>query len=322
MTAARVIADHVVVGRDGAPLPAGTASRLAACRRRRAAGMLPTRSSCSTRACGWDTPWAAAGLAVADTSRALDLRVTRGDLGDVRGTSVAVSNVVAAEGRLKVGDVASRAARGHPGRDAARRRDLRPLGRARRRGAGRRVARRHASTPADEAVFVAGGPPPRSLARYADAHPGVTALTRRSTSPPCIPRTTSGAWGVWLIIGLSVDVRRPGAGQHGRDGPPASAADELATIRLLGGTAGQADRAWSRSSSPRSSPSALAAGAVVAAIAMIGVPKGVRGIELTVSVTLVAGLAAGAALLGLAAGAVTARKAIRVTPAAAMRVQE
>ena len=66
----------------------------------------------------------------------------------------------------------------------------------------------------------------------------------------------------------------------------------------------------------------LAAGAVVAAIAVMGVPEGVRGIELTVSATLVAGLAAGAALLGLAAGAVTARKAIRVTPAAAMRAQE
>ena len=54
----------------------------------------------------------------------------------------------------------------------------------------------------------------------------------------------------------------------------------------------------------------------------MGVPEGVRGISLTVGTTLVVGLAGGAALLGLAAGAVTARKAIRVTPSAAMRVQE
>ena len=54
----------------------------------------------------------------------------------------------------------------------------------------------------------------------------------------------------------------------------------------------------------------------------MGVPEGVRGIALTVPLVLVARRSRRApAPLALAAGAVTAGNAIRVTPAAAMRVQ-
>jgi hypothetical protein len=60
----------------------------------------------------------------------------------------------------------------------------------------------------------------------------------------------------------------------------------------------------------------------IAAVAVMGVPDGVRGIPLTVPATGAVGLLAGAAVLGLAAGVVTARLALRVSPAAAMRLQE
>ena len=51
VTAARVTAEHVVVGRDGAPLPAGTARGSPGCRAsRRPRGRCRPRCSCSTRA--------------------------------------------------------------------------------------------------------------------------------------------------------------------------------------------------------------------------------------------------------------------------------
>ena len=139
VTAARVTADHVVVGRDGAPLPAGTASRLARLPGvDAAAGMLPTSVFLLDKGLGWDTPWAAAGVAVADTTRALDLRVTSGSLGDVRGIGGRGEQRRRDRGPSEGRRRRSRADGGHPGCDAARRRDLRPLGRARRRRARRR----------------------------------------------------------------------------------------------------------------------------------------------------------------------------------------
>ena len=63
VTAARVTADHVVVGRDGAPLPAGTAAQLARLPGVDAAtGMVRTDVFLLDHGLGWDTPWPAAGV--------------------------------------------------------------------------------------------------------------------------------------------------------------------------------------------------------------------------------------------------------------------
>jgi putative ABC transport system permease protein len=97
--------------------------------------------------------------------------------------------------------------------------------------------------------------------------------------------------------------------------------DELATIRLLGGTRGQALRMIALELGP-TVLAALAAGAAVVAVAVMGVPRGVDGIDLVVPGTLVAAIAGGAAALGLAAGAVSAHLALRAGPADAMRVRE
>ena len=96
---------------------------------------------------------------------------------------------------------------------------------------------------------------------------------------------------------------------------------ELATIRLLGGTRGQATRMIALELAPTVTV-ALLAGAAIAVLAVIGVPEGVRGIPLVVPAAITAALLAGSAVLALAAGVVTARIALRATPASAMRAQE
>ena len=58
--------------------------------------------------------------------------------------------------------------------------------------------------------------------------------------------------------------------------------DELATIRLLGGTRRPGDPHGRARDAPTVAV-ALAAGAAIAAIAVMGVPEGVRGIALVVS---------------------------------------
>ena len=305
VTAQRVTAEHVVTGRDGAPLPAGTAERLGG------TGMVPTQVFLLGEGLtGWDAPWAAAGLG--EATGALDLGVRHGDLDDVRGTNVAISDVVAAEGHVEVGDVL-------PARlEDTTKASLR-VAAIYDRAAGlghvvmdRSLARRHAAVPADAAVFVAG--------KRREAHPGTQVLSRAEYLGTVRTLGQSGAWGVWVIIGLSIAfaalalVNTAAMATAERRG-------ELATIRLLGGTRWQAIRMVALELAPIVGVGLLA-GAAVAAVAVMGVPEGARGISLDVSATLVAGLTAGAALLGLAAGAVTARKAIRVTPSAAMRVQE
>ena len=306
VTAQRVTAEHVVTGRDGAPVPAGTAERLGG------TGLVPTQVFLlGDGLTGWDAPWAAAGLG-AGAQRTLDLGVRDGDLADVRGTAVAVSDVVAAEGRVRVGDVLRARL------EDTTRASLRVVAiYDRAAGLGhvvmdRRLARDHAAVPADAAVFVAGHEPA--------AASGTRVLTRARYLGTVRTLGQSGQWGVWVIIGLSIAfaalslINTAAMATAERRG-------ELATLRLLGGTRRQAIRMVALEFAPVVVVG-LVAGGAVAAISVLGVPDGVRGIELSVSATLVAGLAAGAALLGLAAAAVTARQAIRVSPLAAMRVKE
>ena len=97
--------------------------------------------------------------------------------------------------------------------------------------------------------------------------------------------------------------------------------DELATIRLLGGTAGHATRMVTLEMLP-TVIAALGAGAAIVAIAVAGVPRGLTGFPLVVPLELTGGLAVGAAILGLLAAAVTTRLALRASPAEAMRGKE
>ena len=306
VTAKRVTAEHVVTGRDGAPVPAGTAERLGG------TGLVPTQVFLlGDGLTGWDAPWAAAGLGRAP-QRTLDLGVREGDLADVRGTAVAVSDVVAAEGHVRVGDTLR-----------ARLEDTTPASLRvvaiydRAAGLGhvvmdRALARRHAAVPADAAVFVGG--------RRPAAAPGTQVLSRARYLGTVRTLGQSGQWGVWVIIGLSIAFAALSLVNTAAMAT-AERRSELATLRLLGGTRRQAIRMVALEFAPVIAVG-LVAGGAVAAVSVLGVPDGVRGIELSVSATLLAGLTAGAALLGLGAATVTARQAIRVSPLAAMRVKE
>ena len=306
VTAARVTAAHVVTGRDGAPLPAGTAERLGG------TGMVPTQVFLLGKGLtGWDAPWAAAGLG--DATGALDLGVRHGDLDDVRGTSVAISDVVAAEGHVKVGDVL-------PARlEDTTKASLR-VAAIYDRAAGlghvvmdRGLAQRHAAVPRRRGG-VRGRQAPRRPPGHAGAHPRAVPRHRAHARP----ERRLGRVGDHR----AVDRVRRAALVNTAAMATAERRGELATIRLLGGTRLAGDPHGRARARPDRRRRAGSPAPPSRRSSVMGVPEGVRGIELTVSATLVAGLAAGAALLGLAAGAVTARKAIRVTPAAAMRVQE
>ena len=176
VTAARVTAAHVVVGRDGAPLPAGTAAD-AGCRASTPSPGLPTQVFLLGKGLtGWDARGRPPGLGALGRARSTSASAS-GDLGDVRGDAVAVSRVVAAEGHLEVGDVVPvRLADTTPAtlRVAAIYDRAAGLGDVVLDPA---VARRHAATRADAAVFVAGGRGGRSLAAT-PRPPGVRSLTR------------------------------------------------------------------------------------------------------------------------------------------------
>ena len=159
-----------------------------------------------------------------------------------------------------------------------------------------------------------------SLDRYAAAHPGVRVQTRAEHLGDVRTLGVSGAWGVWMVIGLSV-LFAALALVNTAAMATSERRDELATIRLLGGTRGQAVRMIALELAPVV-VTALAAGVAIAAVSVMGVPQGVRGIGLVVPVAGAGALVAGTAALALAAGLVTARIALRATPAAAMRVRE
>ena len=323
VTAARVTAERVVVGRGGAPLPAAAATDVARLPGVRAtAATIPTEVYGVRNGLSEMSPWAAAGLEVTGRlARTLDLRVTAGDLGDVRGRAVAVSRWVAADGDLAVGDtVRVRMADARPQR-------LRVAAiYARAAGLGQVVmdpglARAHAAETNPAAVFVAGGPAAgRALERYADRHPGVASVTRAQFRAGLHGEASDQAWGVWLIIGLA-GLFATLALVNTAAMSTAERRSELATVRLLGGTASHAIRTVALELGPTMLV-ALAAGAVVVAAAVAGVPRGASGFPLTVPLGLLGAFGGGAALLAVLAGTVTARLALRASPAEAMRTRE
>jgi putative ABC transport system permease protein len=129
-----------------------------------------------------------------------------------------------------------------------------------------------------------------------------------------------GAWGVWLVVGLAT-LFATLALINTAAMTTTERREELATIRVLGGTAGHAIRMVALEMLPTVIV-ALGAGAAIVAVAVAGVPRGLTGFPLVVPLDLTAGLAAGAALLGLLAAIVATRLTLRASPAEAMRGRE
>jgi putative ABC transport system permease protein len=272
-------------------------------------------------ALGDQSPWAAAGVDGGRAARTLDPRFTEGSFASIRGDAVAVSRVFAAAGGLEVGE-----------RFPVRMADTEPatlrVAAIYDRAAGLgdvlldpAVVRRHAADPAASAVFVAGAAEAeRSLAAYAADRPGVELLDRGEYLATVQTAGVDGSWGVWLVVGLAI-VFAALALVNTAAMTTTERRDELATLRLLGGTAGHAVRMLALEMLPAVAVG-LGAGAAIVAIAVSGIPKGITGFPLVVPVELMAGLAAGAAVLGLLAVTVTARLARGVSPAEAMRAKE
>ena len=229
--------------------------------------------------------------------------MTSGDVGAVRGRAVAVSAVVAREGHVGVGDTLRvRLA----DTTAATLRIAAVYERS--AGLGDVVfdpafARRHAPGLTPSAVFISGGPPARG------------ALTRPQYLATLHASNNDDAWGVWLVVGLSVLFAALALINTAAMATSERRAD-FATIRLLGGTSGHVTRMLALELVPTLLV-ALLAGTVIAGAAMVGVPDGVRGIPIVVPAVLAGGLCVGAAALALAAGGVAVRIALRVTPAGA-----
>ena len=322
VTGARLVAGHVLTGRDGVPLPAGAAAQVAALPGvTGVTAMAPTEVYGLDHGLGENSPWPAAGLASHGAGRTLDLGVTAGRLGAVGGRSIAVSRVVAHDGGLRVGDVVRvRMADTVPLRlrIAAVFDRAAGLGDVVMDGA---LAHRHDRLGGDAALFVAGGPDAaRALARYTAGRPGMAAMTRAGYLGGLKASEEEQAWAVWMIIALAA-VFAALALVNTAAMATAERRGELATIRLLGGTAGHVIRTVALEMAP-TVLAALAAGGAIVAVAVAGVPRGVTGMPVAVPVALTAGLLGGAIVLGLLAGVVTARLALRASPAAAMRVRE
>ena len=169
--------------------------------------------------------------------------------------------------------------------------------------------------------MVAGGG--RALAgRYAARIPASQVQTRAEyLDGRCTRSATRAAWGVWLIVGLSV-LFAALALVNTAAMATAERRDELATIRLLGGTAGQAVRMVALELAPIVAHRAGGGRGDRRGAPSWACRSGVRGIPLVVAGRRRGGAARGPAALALAAGLVTARIALRATPAAAMRVRD
>src|SRR5215218_5720899 len=303
VTAERVIAEHVVGGQTGAPLPAGAAAGIAGLDGVRAATeVVPTEIYGLDHRLGEQSPWAAAGLDAAGAGRTLDLGVVEGDLDHV-GDVVAVRMADTTPRELRVVAVFARAAGlGDVVLDAA-------------------VARRHTVDVSGASVFVAGdrtaGP---SLASYARTHPGLHVADRATWLGTVNSANQEDAWGVWMIIALTA-VFAALALVNTTAMATAERRHELATIRLLGGSAAQVARMVALELAATVAV-ALAAGGAIVAVATAGVPRGVTGVPLAVPGGLALTLVAGIVVLGLAATTVAARLALRASPVEAMRTAD
>ena len=206
--------------------------------------------------------------------------------------------------------------------DAARGRGLRPRGRARRPRArpGARPPPRRGPRGRRRCSSPAGAPRGARWRGTPRATRGVEALSRTAYLAGVRSEDNAQAWGVWLVIGLSVAFAALAlvntaamATAERRGSSPRSASSAARPGRR---------RAWSRSSSRRWCWSRCSPGRPSPAWRSWACRTASAASRSSVPAALAAGLAGGAALLGLAAAAVTARLALRASPAAAMRAQE
>ena len=300
VTAARVTAPFVVAGRDGAPIPARTAERIAAGRRR---GVARRRRSTRTTPRSARTRRGRPRASHAAAPPALDLGVRAGDLRAVRGDDVAVSRVFAETGDLQRGRHVRRAHGRHvPPHAPGRRRSTTAPPASATSSLGRRAR-------ADRARSSSAG------SARARRRPACEVLTRdRVPHAASTPPGNEQAWARLDDHRPRRAVRRARADQHRGDGDGRAArraghdppARRHARPRAPHGRARDApDRRSSRSPrAPRSSRSRSTASRSASPASRS--PSRCRSSP---------AITAGAAALGLLAALVTTRIALRTSPA-------
>jgi putative ABC transport system permease protein len=240
VTAARVLASHVIVARGGGGLPPSVAADAARLRGARAVGVVSTEVFLLDRALGNSgDSWPAAGVDPEAAAGLLDLGVQSGSLASVRGMSrsVAVSDTVARAGGLRVGDLL------HARMADATPESLRVVAIYRRaNGLGdvvlpHRLALAHATAALDSDVFVSGrgAALDRGLAAIARAVPTAVVRSRAAYLGDLRVADEQNARAQWLISALMIGIAMMAAFNTGAMAA-AERRRELVLARLSGAT--------------------------------------------------------------------------------------
>jgi putative ABC transport system permease protein len=244
-TAERVLADHVLVARDGGGLPPSVAEAAAKLPGAAAAGMVSTDVFLLDRhLTNQGDSWQAAGLDPVATHGTLDLDVRAGSLDAVRGDGIAVSDSLAGHGGVRIGRILpARLADATP----ARLRVVAIYHRA--NGIGdvvlpRSLALTHAAAALDSAVFVADGGDAavaRGLDAIARAAPTAVVRSRAAYLHDVTAQGQENARAQWVIVALMIAVSTMAAFNTGALAA-AERRRELVLARLGGATRGQVIR--------------------------------------------------------------------------------
>ncbi len=312
-TALRVRAPFVLVPSSSGGLPVAAEQLAARVPRVTAAvGVLPTQIFLLDAGLGnFGSPWDAAGVrAGALRAGALDLGVRSGSLNGLHGTTVAISSELARKRNLGVGAILH-------ARLADTTQTLLRVGAIYDRALGLGdvllplpLAAAHAPAALDSAVFVAGPATIRAgLAALTNTIPTARLLTRRQYLDGLRIADQTSAWIVWLLIGLIGAF----AGMAIVNTSVMALADrrpELALIRLIGATRGQAARVIAAEAAITTLVGA-GAGALAARLAVARIADGRPGWHIVVPPTLFGGIVAGAAGLALLGSLLPTQIALR-----------
>ena len=300
VTAARTLADYVFVPRAGGGLPASVAATAAKLPGASATGMVSTQVFLLDRGLTRQgSSWNAAGLDPAAARDTLSLDVRSGSLADVRGMGVAVSDTLARDGGVTVGQLLQALLA-----DAAPA-QLRVVAIYRRaNGLGdvvvpRQLALAHATAALDSAVFVSGQGTALLRGLDAIAHRVPTAVLRTHAEYLAGVRADGqqNARAQWVIAALMIAIAVMAALNTGAMAAAERRA-ELVVARLCGATRGQVIRAVTLESL-LTTMSGIAVGIAVTLACLAGAGSDPNGGPLVVPWGRAALVVGGAVVLGL-----------------------
>jgi putative ABC transport system permease protein len=312
-TAQRVRAAHILVATGGAGLPPAAAAAAA-----RLPGVTTTAMTATQvyllgrHLTNEGDGWQAAGLDPLPGRQTLALDVRSGSLAAVAGHGIAVSRALAATGHVVVGDtLRARLADGTP--------MSLTIAAVYDRAAGlgdvvlpSALARAHATSAADDSVFVAGGDPPkvrRELAAIARVTPGAAVIDRQAYLAQARAEDREDAGSEWVVDAMMILVAVLAAFNAGATAA-AERRPELGLARLSGATRRQLTTALTLESLA-TTVAGIAAGALVTLVCFARAGHDPTSGPLALPLGQAGLVVGGAALLGVAGQLVPAGLARR-----------